>query len=742
MNSLNIHKLNNTSFGNTYKPLSQKVSKSAKIIQNKTSAKINNKFKKIELDTKIAEFYDYSKTIKQFAKTCMTSSVVVAGIGILTDLSLLTIIAAFFSAGAFLVTETTLYPMLNKKRDNIWNTLLKEMTRVGFKGFELENFANPIFQKHFYERRIKTQENLQKTLIDNYPASINREQISEYIKNNYKEFFWNSMAEFCVKNCGDKNGEANYNNFIKLNLISKEIYNAIDLEYGNSSKASTLEDAQAYFESIYPYNDLTEFLPVASLKDKNGIINDKTYNSYSKFIKQNPKFGIEVLKTCKNKKDNSICWDAISIFQETAQNIDQVLTRENYNKKNKFKTQIILLQKLCNNSQNEQGFIDIKKLLSLSKELKHEIFSFGIKSNNKIKDLSLKNENMKNTGNLYLNWRGENVCEYIRESNANSKEILSFLYSMTTEFENGIKLAKDFSESPQKGNDLKRMLLYKLGNNTQAKEMFDTWYNDENSGYKKAYSDYYNKKYNEATDLISLINQSPNVAPWAFLNKAKQLKVEPILGELPESFEDIELFRNLIKELSKNKIKDKFILTIKDKKFEIERIEKGLSTKAKYKITPENDETYIVKFNEYDVIGNTKRCEFFRTDQALRGDSPYIDAMIDFYLKTNNCKNCSDIKFYDYKSKAILYKFSEGKAGELNKENFYNLYTFNNSNLVKEIKDLGIILNDIQKDNFIKDNAGNYILIDTGHADYSQPFRPMVMGKHISLSNLSGRSLE
>ena len=225
INSFDIHTLNkkNTNFGNIYKPISQAVSTSTKIIKNRTSAKINNEFKNIALNTKIAEFFDYSSTIKRFAKTCIGSSIAVSGIGFLTDISFLTIIGAFLCAGTYLVSEAVLYSMYNKKNDNIWNTLLEEMTRVGFKGFTPENVANPIFLKHLYEHQIKTQKDLQKTLVYNYSPSTDRDQISRYLKNNYKDYFWNSQIEFCVKNCGDKNGQANYNNFVKLNLILKEI---------------------------------------------------------------------------------------------------------------------------------------------------------------------------------------------------------------------------------------------------------------------------------------------------------------------------------------------------------------------------------------------------------------------------------------------------------------------------------------------------------------------------------------
>lgn len=138
---------------------------------------------------------------------------------------------------------------------------------------------------------------------------------------------------------------------------------------------------------------------------------------------------------------------------------------------------------------------------------------------------------------------------------------------------------------------------------------------------------------------------------------------------------------------------------------------------------------------------NTWRSTQIRENQSMRGDSPYLDAMVDFYLKENNCKNAADIQFFDYKSKAVIYNATQGNKPDFEQSMFNNLYTFNNSALAESVRDLGVILNDINDGNFIKDNKGKYVLIDTGHAEYAHPFRPMVPGMHISMSNLCGRKI-
>ena len=62
-----------------------------------------------------------------------------------------------------------------------------------------------------------------------------------------------------------------------------------------------------------------------------------------------------------------------------------------------------------------------------------------------------------------------------------------------------------------------------------------------------------------------------------------------------------------------------------------------------------------------------------------------------------------------------------------------------NDENIADIAALGVQLNDISEDNFIKTKDGRYVLIDSGHATFHDDFRPMVLGKQISLSNLCGR---
>ncbi|MBR6127649.1 hypothetical protein IKQ21_08200 [bacterium] len=379
----------------------------------------------------------------------------------------------------------------------------------------------------------------------------------------------------------------------------------------------------------------------------------------------------------------------------------------------------------------------------------------------KLADLPLETI-LENSSREYEQFKTESyenipLLRYILHGDPSKEELYNFLVHVTADETLGKKLVKEFQTDARIGISIKNHIIETFGGNTEGRRLFDKWYNDDVYGYRKAYSEYYKQEvYEKAKNLMTIVKQSPNIAPWAFLNKAKELGVEPTLGKLPKDFDNLEDFRLLIQELIKldketdnHSFKRKYpyyqdieyFITVNDKKYQVEKLRGGMSAKTKYKVTPENGDSYIIKFNEYDAIGNTWRSTQIRENQAMRADSPYLDALVDFYLKENKCPNTADIKFFDYKSKAVVYKATKGKLPNFDDNLYTNLFIFNNSKLAEDVSSLGIILNDINNGNFIKDKNGKYILVDTGHAEYSHPFRPMIPGIHISLNNLCGREL-
>ena len=146
-----------------------------------------------------------------------------------------------------------------------------------------------------------------------------------------------------------------------------------------------------------------------------------------------------------------------------------------------------------------------------------------------------------------------------------------------------------------------------------------------------------------------------------------------------------------------------------------------------------------MKFAPYDTIGNTDRSRKFRDNQALRPDMPYTDSLIDFYLKENNCPNAADIRFFDYEAQAVLYGETKGRTAEFPEDAKLNLHKFRKLKEVSDIYSLGVQLNDIWQSNFLVDENGICKCIDSGHAKYSNMFRPLVSGKHFALPNVCGR---
>ena len=289
--------------------------------------------------------------------------------------------------------------------------------------------------------------------------------------------------------------------------------------------------------------------------------------------------------------------------------------------------------------------------------------------------------------------------------------------------------------------------------NALGPDLFNIWISQETKGgYRKAYNDYFNEEiYDKCTNLMDLVKISPNIAPWALKAKARELGIEVTLGNLPKDLGDKNNYRKLIHKLQllnidmHSKAEKKFPqapdgsynIKIGKKNYKIEPNNQGASAKLVFRVTPEqSNEHYFVKFTPYKVTGEDYKNKKIRENYDLRGDSPYMNAVVDFYLKENNCKNANDIKFYDAISQSVVYKETIGE-----KARFYqtDLYSLRNFDEIADIAALGLQLNDISEDNFIKTKDERYVLIDSGHATFHDDFKPLVMGKQISLSNLCGR---
>ena len=387
---------------------------------------------------------------------------------------------------------------------------------------------------------------------------------------------------------------------------------------------------------------------------------------------------------------------------------------------------------------------------------------------------------LKSESKLYkqfLNSKDKKILPFLKDTEATPISVFKFLCHATSNEKTSSSVAKELSQNPRKAESIKNFLIEKLGGNESGKRLFMTWYHDENNGYRKAYSDFYNDEiWNKARNMNEIIKYSPNVAPWAFPRKAEEMGVEPILGEVPEVFGSLDTYRTFVSKIKKwntvqqkkmqgfslevnSKIKDTmkaatiinakqremiqpFEMQVEDKTFEVKPIIQSFSAKGICMVKEKNsDKNYILKYAPYSVRGNNDFANKFAENQALRPDMPYLDSMVDFYLKENKSPNAPGIEIFDWKTQSVLYEAIEGNDLVIPEKIKDNLYLFTNYSKISDIKKLGLNLSDVHGGNFKENEKGNYVLIDSGHITFSNPFRPLIIGKQITLGNLCGREL-
>ena len=359
------------------------------------------------------------------------------------------------------------------------------------------------------------------------------------------------------------------------------------------------------------------------------------------------------------------------------------------------------------------------------------------------------------------------LLDFMKEKRMSSDAAFKLLCHATSNEATADTVVNELSKNPRKSEGIKEFLIEKLGGNKKGTKLFWTWFHDEKDGYRQAYAGYYIKNiWDKAKSLMEIVKQSPNIAPWAFVGKAKEINAETILGTVPKEFGDIHSYREMIKELKESEfhkafldvkdseIKSKssdsmleatkankrlqeinhpFMINVNGNEFEAKPVIQSFSAKLIYFLTSQKNKSqkYVLKFDPYELTEATDKARKFSENQALRADMPYLDAMVDFHLKENKSPNAPDIKLYDYETKSVLYGMTKGEEPVVPEKYTDNLYTFLNYNKIADIKKLGIELSDVHAGNFKIDEKGNYILIDSGHVKYSNTFRPSVIGRRL-----------
>lgn len=304
-------------------------------------------------------------------------------------------------------------------------------------------------------------------------------------------------------------------------------------------------------------------------------------------------------------------------------------------------------------------------------------------------------------------------------------------------------------------------------------------------GFGHTYGKYLLKKWEEAQKPEDVIKWMPNFSPWAleerfngirigavpsdFVNEATFLDVlsdilrseavtnyleikrlegkpEELAAKYPE-VKKVDMFqmderRDFMKSLLAKYCTKPFKIQKADKTYTVTFFCNPFSSKIVFKIDVQNGGTYIVKTLPYNFVNiSSDRTRKEHENQAIRADSPFSNAMLEFYLKLNKSPHAPNILYYNYQYEIALYGQDTGTLYTFD-DKPYALRDFHqfNTKLMKDANLLGVYINDISYGNFlIPENGGKLKIIDIGHASYANPLTPPVPGLCITLGNLCGR---
>ena len=202
--------------------------------------------------------------------------------------------------------------------------------------------------------------------------------------------------------------------------------------------------------------------------------------------------------------------------------------------------------------------------------------------------------------------------------------------------------------------------------------------------------------------------------------------------------------RELEKQVPFLKYMNDTTVVVNEKKYTYSPILRPYSTKLLFALEPEGAKNkYFVTMEMFNDMNKTCKNAVDKENSAMRPDSPFLNAVIDFYLKENGCENVPDMKFYDYASNAVVYPFINGESIKPDGRTDKLGVIFENTALNNELKplaDLNVFITDCFYENFMKDNeTGKILIVDNGHAKYSNALKPGVKFIHMGFADLYGR---
>lgn len=185
-------------------------------------------------------------------------------------------------------------------------------------------------------------------------------------------------------------------------------------------------------------------------------------------------------------------------------------------------------------------------------------------------------------------------------------------------------------------------------------------------------------------------------------------------------------------------------VTVNGKNYTYSPILRPYSTKLLFALDAEGaNNRYFVTMEMFNPLEKTCKNVADKENSAMRPDSPYLNAVVDYYLRANGCNNVPEMIFYDYGSNAVIRPFIKGAhlkpAGRTDSLGVI----FENTALKKELSPLsklGVFITDCFFENFMKEEAtGKMLIVDNGHAKYSNALRPGVKMIHMGFADLYGR---
>lgn len=245
--------------------------------------------------------------------------------------------------------------------------------------------------------------------------------------------------------------------------------------------------------------------------------------------------------------------------------------------------------------------------------------------------------------------------------------------------------------------------------------------------------------------ILDRILNSPAISNYCEIKRLECVDWPAFTKRYPQSLKvdiyDFDQKRRLLCNILEEECGHPFELAVGGKTFTVKFLCNPFSCKIVCRIISPDGAAFILKslpFNFSAVTSDRQLKE--HENHALRADSPYSNALLEFYLRLNRCPHAPDICYYNYLYDSALYREEKGTPFNFDDKPYHlrGFYDFNHRKLA-DANRLGIYVNDISGGNFMISARDNKLkIIDIGHAGYSNPLNPGITGLCFSFGNLCG----